>query len=102
MSTCPTSPTAFTADGDLTGPEVARLAEQLWPHLLSAPPRAVVDLRASSSLDDAGVDLIAAAHTYAQHRGLELRIINAAPQLRRVLSAAGVPASAPTPVPNAV
>lgn len=84
------SPSVFTVDGDVTGSEATALAERLWPHLLTAPTATVVDLAAAGTLDSAGVDLLAAAHTYAQHRGCDLRIINAAADVHRTLLAAGV------------
>lgn len=99
MSSFPTSPTVFTVD-EGTSSEAAGLAEELWPHLLTAPPRTVLDLRTAGVLEDAAIDVLAAAHTYAQHRGLEFSLVNVAPQVHRALLAAGVPASAPGIVPE--
>lgn len=92
MSHLPTTPAVFTVDGDLVGPEVTRLAEQLWPHLLTAPPETLVDLAAAATVEDAGIDLLAAAHTYAVHRGLTLRLVNTTPGVHSALHAAGVTA----------
>jgi anti-anti-sigma regulatory factor len=85
-----TTSTVFTVDGDLADTEVTRLAEWLWPHMLTAPPETLLDLGAAVTVDGAGVDLLAAAHTYAAHRGLTLRLINATPDVQCVLYAAGV------------
>lgn len=90
MSHLPTTPAVFTVDGDLAGPEVTRPAEQLWPHLLTAPPATLVDLVAAAAVEDAGVDFLAAAHTYAVHRGLILGFINTTPGVHSALQAAGV------------
>jgi anti-anti-sigma regulatory factor len=88
----PTLPTVLAVDGDLVDAEVARLAERLWPHLLTAPPETLVDLAQAATLDDAGLDLLVAAHTYAAHRHIPLRLINMAPRVHRVLHAAAVSA----------
>lgn len=77
-------------DSDVTGPESAALAGRLLPHLLTAPPDTALDLGAARTLDSTGVDLLAAARTYATHRGCALHIINAAPCVQRALLAAGV------------
>ena len=90
-----TAPVVFTVDGDVAGAETSALAERLWPHLLTAPPDTVLDLGAAGALDDAGVDLLAAAHAYTVHRGLAFSVINTVSGLRRALLAAGVNASAP-------
>ncbi|MEV0089501.1 STAS domain-containing protein [Saccharopolyspora sp. NPDC050642] len=82
----------FTVDGDLAGAEVTRLAERLWPHVLTAPPETLVDLAQATTIDAAGLDLLVAAHTYAAHRQLPLHLVNAAPRVHRVLHAAGVSA----------
>ncbi len=92
MSHLITTTATFTVDGDLAGPEVARLAEQLWPHLLTAPPVTLVDLAATASVDAAGIDLVAAAHTYAIHRGLALRLVNTMPGVHSALHVAGADA----------
>ncbi|RCW40945.1 anti-anti-sigma regulatory factor [Halopolyspora algeriensis] len=89
MSPLITTPAVFTVHGDLAGPDVAGLAERLWPHLLTAPPETVLNLGAAATIDSAGVDLLAAAHTYAVHRGCALHIINATPRVQRALHAAG-------------
>lgn len=62
-----TTTATFTVDGDLAGPEITRRAEQLWPHLLTAPSATLVDLAAAASVDVAGVGLFASARTYAIH-----------------------------------
>lgn len=90
MSDLTTPPTVFTVDGDLVGPEVTRLAERLWPHLLTAPAVTLLDLGEAMNVDAAGVDLLAAAHVYAVHRGLALRLINLTPAVITVLQATGV------------
>ncbi|TDC92631.1 anti-sigma factor antagonist [Saccharopolyspora aridisoli] len=87
-----TLPTAFTVDGDLAGSGVALLAEWLWPHVLTGPPEALVDLASATTIDAAGLDLLVAAHAYAAHRHVSLRIVNAAPRVLRVLHMAGVSA----------
>ncbi|WP_344136463.1 STAS domain-containing protein [Saccharopolyspora halophila] len=84
------SPSVFAVDSELTGPAAAALAGRLWPDLLTAPTATVVDLAAARTIDSTGVDLLAAAHAYALHRGCELRIVNAAPGVHRALRAAGV------------
>ena len=85
-------PIPFTVRGDLAGAEVATLAERLWPHVLTGPPDTLVDLALATTIDAAGLDLLVAAHTYAAHRHIPLRIVNAAPRVLRVLHAAGVSA----------
>jgi anti-anti-sigma regulatory factor len=87
-----TPPMVFTVEGDLTGAEVTRLAERLWPHVLAAPPDTCVDLGAAATIDAAGLDLLVAAHTYAAHRRLALQLVNAAPGVHRALYTAGVSA----------
>lgn len=87
-----TPPAVFTVEGDLTGAEVTRLAERLWPHVLTAPPDTRVDLGAAATIDAAGLDLLVAAHTYAAHRHLALNLVNAAPRVHRALRTAGVSA----------
>ncbi|MDI2031144.1 STAS domain-containing protein [Saccharopolyspora sp. TS4A08] len=90
-----TLPTLFAVEGDLAGEEVVLLAERLWPHVLTGPPDTLVDLAQASTIDTAGVDLLVAAHSYAAHRCIPLRIVNAAPRVLRVLQAAGVHALPP-------
>lgn len=85
-----TLPTVFTVEGDLAGNGVTLLAERLWPHVLTGPPDTLVDLAPASTLDAAGLDLLVAAHAYAAHRRIALRIVNAAPRVLRLLQAAGV------------
>ena len=85
-----TLPTVFTVEGDLTVDGVALLAEWFWPHVLTGPPDTLVDLAQVSTIDAAGLDLLVAAHAYAAHRRIPLRIVNASPRVRRVLQAAGV------------
>lgn len=87
-----TLPKLFTVEGDLSGAEVNRLAEWLWPHVLTGPPDTRVNLGAAATIDGAGIDLLVAAHTYAAHRHLALELINAAPGVQRVLRTAGVSA----------
>jgi anti-anti-sigma regulatory factor len=87
-----TLPTLFTVDGDLAGEGVSLLAEQLWPHVLTGPPDTLVDLAQATTIDAAGLDLLIAAHAYAAHRHIPLRIVNAAPGVLRALRAAGVSA----------
>ncbi|KAA5835249.1 STAS domain-containing protein [Saccharopolyspora hirsuta] len=87
-----TLPTVFPVDGDLVGDGVTLLAEQLWPHVLTGPPDTLVDLARANTIDAAGLDLLVAAHAYAAHRRIPLRIVNAAPWVLRVLQAAGVSA----------
>ncbi|MCX2731382.1 STAS domain-containing protein [Saccharopolyspora sp. NFXS83] len=82
--------TVFTVEGDLAGDGVALLAERLWPHVLTGPPETLVDLAQASTIDAAGLDLLVAAHAYAAHRRIPLRIVNAAPRVLRVLQTAGV------------
>lgn len=91
-SESPTLPTVLAVGGDLVDVEVTRLAERLWPHLLTAPPETLVDLAQASTLDAAGLDLLVAAHTYAAHRHIPLHLINAAPRVHRVLRTAAVSA----------
>lgn len=91
----PASPAVFTVDGDITGPGTSALAERLWPHLLTAPPNTVLDLSAVGAIDEAGVDLLAAVHTYAVHRRLQFSVLNAHLRLQGSLLAAGVRTSAP-------
>ncbi|TDD86924.1 anti-sigma factor antagonist [Saccharopolyspora karakumensis] len=85
-----TLPTVLAVDGDLVDAEVTRLAERLWPHLLTAPPETLVDLAQATTLDTAGLDLLVAARTYAAHRHIPLHLINAAPRVHRELHTAAV------------
>ncbi|WP_158628618.1 STAS domain-containing protein [Saccharopolyspora rhizosphaerae] len=87
------APQAPTVDGEPVEPQASALAARLWPHLLTAPPTTVLDLGAVAHLDAACLDVLAAAHTYAVHRGCVLRIINAEPGVHQELHAAGVPSS---------
>lgn len=87
-----TPPTVLAVDGDLVDAEVTRLAERLWPHLLTARPETLVDLAQATTLDSAGLDLLVAAHTYAAHRQIPFHLINTAPRVHRVLHAAAVSA----------
>ena len=95
-----TSPTVFTVDGDLADDRVTLLAERLWPHVLTGPPETLVDLALTTAIDAAGLDLLVAAHAYAAHRQIPLRVINAAPHVHRVLHSAGVTAL-PARIPGA-
>ncbi|WP_406688495.1 STAS domain-containing protein [Saccharopolyspora sp. ID03-671] len=78
-----TLPTLFAVEGDLAGEEVVLLAERLWPHVLTGPPDTLVDLAQAGTIDTAGFDLLVAAHSYAAHRRIPLRIVNAAPRVLR-------------------
>ncbi|MBQ6639997.1 MAG: hypothetical protein IJH84_03060 [Saccharopolyspora sp.] len=62
---------------------------------MTAPSNTVLDLFATGAIDDAGIDLLAAVHTYAVHRGLAFSVINAHFRLQDSLLAAGVRTSAP-------
>nr|WP_255526616.1 STAS domain-containing protein [Saccharopolyspora sp. HNM0983] len=81
--------------GVLDGEAAQHLSRRLWPRLLARSPATALDLSAVTTVDSAGLHLLSAAHSYAQHRGIALRlVVSANPDLTRVLTDAGLPPGA--------
>ncbi|GAB3686824.1 STAS domain-containing protein [Saccharopolyspora tripterygii] len=80
----------LTIAGDLDGTSTSRLAELLWPRLLTKLTALVLDLHEVSFLGVDALRLLVHAHRYATHRDINLCLINGTPTVDRALAAAGL------------
>lgn len=87
-----TAPATLRVRGPLDAEAAQRLSRRLWPRLMARAPATDLDLSAVSTVDSAGMHLLSSARSYAQHRGIALRlVVTANPDLSRVLTEAGLP-----------
>lgn len=80
----------LNASGDLDEVTAPQLAELLWPRLVTALPALAVDISKLTFLGVAGLELLANANGYAQHRGVALVIVNNTRAVDRALAAGGL------------
>ncbi|QUH02946.1 STAS domain-containing protein [Saccharopolyspora erythraea] len=76
--------------GELDAATTPRLAEVLWPRLLTELRALVIDLGDVSFLGVDALRLLAGAHSEAAHRGVALCLTDSARPVRRALAAAGL------------
>ncbi len=80
----------LSASGDLDLATTPRLSRLLWPRLWSASDAVIVDLSRVWFLGLAGVELLARAHAYADHRGIGFSVVTGTRAVDRALTAGGL------------
>ncbi|MHA6801492.1 STAS domain-containing protein [Bounagaea algeriensis] len=81
--------------GDLDAATTPSLAASLWPRLHSTLAGFVIDLREVAFLGVAGLELLAAVHSYTDHRGMDLGIVNSTRVVDRALAVGGLERTLP-------
>ncbi|CAM02875.1 anti-anti-sigma factor [Saccharopolyspora erythraea NRRL 2338] len=76
--------------GELDAATTPRLAEVLWPRLLTELRALVIDLDEVGFLGVDALRLLASAHSYASHRGITLCLTDSSRPVRRALAAAAL------------
>ncbi len=85
----------LTASGDLDTVTAPRLAELLWPRLLTKLPAIALDLSELTFLGVAGLELLASTRAYTGYRGITLVVVNHTRTVDRALAAGGIDAALP-------
>lgn len=85
----------LSAAGDVDLATTPRLSRLLWPRLWSTPAAVIVDLSRVRFLGLAGVELLARAHAYADHRGIAFSVVTSTRAVDRALIAGGLRAGPP-------
>lgn len=81
--------------GDLDAATTPPLSASLWPRLHSTLAGVVIDLREVAFLGVAGLELLAAVHSYVEHRGMHLGIVNSTRVVDRALAVGGLERTLP-------